>query len=131
MTQYRLRCEKCGRISMEKWRLKVCRANHWDDAAGTHGQRIWCRGKLKTLSVIGAPPKKVKARPKRKAPALTAKIEQAQAMLNKSISKVKLATTLVDRWQKRLRALNRKLADELANGPTVTKTATRMITLED
>jgi hypothetical protein len=122
-TKFHLRCGSCGWTYRGVHRLKVCRHRvPANPAAGSLSALVWCLGKMQRVD----PPKRWKPTGLAK---IDADIANAQVRLTDAITKVKLGTTLIDRWQKKLAYLNRKRA--AAQAAVAPPSDDRVIALED
>lgn len=91
--RFHLRCETCGWRYEGTRRITICRQY----TLGGFGTKHWCRGHLAPV-----------ARSKKKGPDLDQQITYAERKLKEGLTRVKLAVTVVGRWQTRLKRLTAK-----------------------
>lgn len=96
--RYRLKCTRCGARHDEARRIRTCRA----PIAQGFGEYTYCGGQLVSLA-----PRKRRKR------GLEDEIERVERQLTRAIARVKLAVTVLGKWQGRLRRLHRKQVEAL------------------
>lgn len=109
----RKRCEKCGATDLVAPRVRRC------TKPGAFGSVCW--GRLKTT------------KRKRSKPTLEQELSRAHEQLANAISRVKRAVTSVDGWQRRIKAIGRRIDERdhpREKKPKAIK-RTRLITLPD
>jgi len=115
-TTKRKTCEKCGRAVDALPRERRCKAvvNVWG------GTSRYCWGKLTAV------------KRKRVRPTLETELAQAHAQLANAITRVKRAVTSVDHWQRRIKAIGKRIDERdhpQPKKPRPARKRTRIITL--